>query len=162
PNTWYTDPRILDAERDAVFARSWQAVGRADQVAANGSYLTANIAGEPILVVRGDDGVLRGFFNVCRHPAAPLMTDACGTASKVRGRYHGWTYGLTGRLRGTPEFDGVCDFTREDNGLVPVGGVEEWGPFVWVHLDVPREPVEEFLSPLPDWVAGRGAFDGLR
>ena len=161
PNTWYTDPRVLDAERNAVFARSWQAVGRSDQVRDRGSYLTANIAGEPVLVVRGDDGVLRGFFNVCRHRAAPLLTDPCGTATKLRCRYHGWTYDLAGRLRGTPEFDGVCDFAKEDNGLVPVGGVAEWGPFVWVHLDPPREPVETFLAPLPEWAAGRRAFDGL-
>jgi len=162
PNTWYTDARILDAERQAVFARSWQAVGRTEQVRQPGSYLTANVAGEPILVVRAEDGVLRGFFNVCRHRAAPILNEPCGTATKLRCRYHGWTYDLTGRLRGTPEFDGVCDFRKEDNGLVPVGGLAEWGPFVWVHLDVPREPIEAFLSPLPEWVSGRKAFDGLR
>jgi choline monooxygenase len=162
PNTWYTDPRVLDAERTAVFGRSWQAVGRAEQVREPGSYLTANIAGEPVLVIRGEDRELRGFFNVCRHRAAPLMTDACGTATRLRCRYHGWTYDLAGRLRGTPEFDGVEEFAKESNGLVPVGGIAEWGPFVWVHLDPPREPIEDFLAPLPGWVAGRGAFDGLR
>ncbi len=162
PNTWYTDPRVAETERRAVFARSWQAVGRAEQVRDRGAYLTAEVAGEPVLVVRGDDGELRAFFNVCRHRAAPLLTGPCGTAAKLRCRYHGWTYDLAGRLRGTPEFDGVADFRKEDNGLVPVGGVAEWGPFVWVHLDPPREPVERFLDPLPVWVTNRGAFDGLR
>ncbi|HET6575870.1 MAG TPA: SRPBCC family protein [Fimbriiglobus sp.] len=161
PNTWYTDPRVYEAERYAAFGRSWQAVGRAEQVREPGAYLTAEIAGEPVLVIRGEDGVLRAFFNVCRHRAAPILNEPCGTASKLRCRYHGWTYDLTGRLRGTPEFDGVCDFRKEDNGLVPVGAVAEWGPFVWVHLDVPREPVEAFLDPLPGWVESRKAFDGL-
>src|SRR5262249_36965961 len=123
-----------------------------------GSYLTAEIAGEPIVVVRGEDGILRAFFNVCRHRAAPILNEPCGTASKLRCRYHGWTYDLAGRLRGTPEFDGVADFRKEDNGLVPVA-VAIWGPFVWVHLDPPAEPVEQYLAPLPEWA--KGHIDGL-
>ena len=125
--------RCTPLERDAVFARTWQVVGRREQVAKPGAFLTADIAGEPVLVVRGEDGVLRAFFNVCRHRAAPVCTEECGTATKLRCRYHGWTYDLAGKLRGTPEFDGVQDFRKEDNGLPPVA-VAEWGPFVWVHL----------------------------
>src|SRR4051812_27557600 len=161
PNTWYTSPVVAAAERNAVFGASWQMVGRSAQVAERGAYLTANVAGEPVLVVRGDDGVLRAVFSVCRHRAAPLLTDACGTATKLRCRYHGWTYDLAGRLRGTPEVDGGCPSAWEDDGRAPVGGVAEWGPFVWVHLDVPRERVGAFLAPLPEWVSSRRAFDGL-
>ena len=120
-------------KRNAVFARSWQMVGRRELVATPGAFLTANIAGEPMVVVRGEDGVLRAFFNVCRHRAGPLCTEECGTVTKLRCRYHGWTYDLAGNLRGLPEFDGVQNFAKEDNGLVPVA-VAEWGPFVWVHL----------------------------
>jgi phenylpropionate dioxygenase-like ring-hydroxylating dioxygenase large terminal subunit len=158
PNTWYTSADVAAAERAAVFGATWQMVGRAAQVADPGSYLTAHVAGEPVLVVRGDDGVLRAFFNVCRHRAAPLLTDACGTVTKIRCRYHGWTYDLAGKLRGTPEFDGVQEFRKEDNGLVPMA-VAVWGPFVWVHLDAPKESVEEYLAPLPEW--SRGKIDGL-
>lgn len=160
PNTWYTDPAVLAAERDAVFARSWQVVGRAEQVAEPGAFITADVAGEPILVVRGEDGVLRGFFNVCRHRAAPVRTEPCGTATKLRCRYHGWTYDLAGRLRGTPEFDGVEDFAKDTHGLVPVAAAE-WGPFVWAHLTEPAEPLGAFLGPLPAWAEGRVAFAGL-
>ena len=60
PNAWYTSPEVYAAERESVFARTWQMVGRSEQVKTPGSFLTANIAGEPILVVRGEDGVLRG------------------------------------------------------------------------------------------------------
>src|SRR5262245_5231883 len=119
PNSWYTSAEVYELERDAVFERTWQVVGRADQVKEPGSFLTANIAGEPILVVRGEDGVLRGFFNVCRHRAAPIVNDECGRATKLRCRYHGWTYDLAGRLKGTPEFDGVQEFCKEEQGLPP-------------------------------------------
>src|SRR5205823_3122992 len=113
------------------------------------------VAGEPLLVVRDGDGVLRAFFNVCRHRAAPLLSEPCGTATKLRCPYHGWTYDLAGRLRGTPEFDGVADFRREDNGLVPVA-VAEWGPLVFVNLDQPEQPLAEYLAPLPEQMAGLG------
>lgn len=162
PSSWYTDPRILAAERAAVFGRTWQMVGRVEQVRGAGAFVTANVAGEPVLIVRGDDDRVRGFFNVCRHRAAPLRSEPCGSAAKLRCRYHGWTYDLSGRLRGTPEFEDVADFRKDDNGLVPLGGVAEWGPIVWAHLDPPREPVNEFLAPLPVWTTDRGAFDGLR
>ena len=76
PSSWYTDPRIFELEKQTVFARSWQMVGRTDQVGEPGQYITCELAGEPILLVRGRDGVLRGFFNVCRHHAAAVLTDS--------------------------------------------------------------------------------------
>jgi choline monooxygenase len=138
PGTFYTSPEIAEAERRAIFGESWQCVGRLDQVTSPGQYLTFDLGGEPIVVVRGDDGVLRAFSNVCRHRAARVMPEACGHATRLRCRYHGWTYDLAGRLRGVPEWDGVEDFAREDHGLPPVA-VETWGPLVFVSLA--REPV---------------------
>lgn len=149
PASWYTDPAVLAAERAAVFGRSWQCVGRAEQVSKAGDYLTADIAGEPVLVVRGDDGELRGFFNVCRHRAAPILDADSGCVGKLRCRYHGWTYDLAGRLKGTPEFDGVCDFDKDDNGLVPVGGVEVFGQWVWVSVDKPVRAVGRVFKQFP-------------
>ncbi len=154
PHTWYFDPEIYDLEKKAVFAATWQMVGRTEQVAQSGSYITAEIAGEPILVVRDEKGTLRAFYNVCRHRAAPLMTEPCGHATKLRCRYHGWTYDLAGKLRGTPEFDGVQDFRKEDNSLVEIA-VAVWGPTVWVHLNRPLHPLEEFLAPLPAWASDK-------
>ena len=112
PASWYFDPEIAALERRTVFGDTWQVVGRTDQVAQPGAYLTANIAGESIVVVRDGEGVLRAFSNVCRHRAAPILNEAQGQVTKLRCRYHGWTYDLAGRLRGTPEFDGVADFCR--------------------------------------------------
>jgi choline monooxygenase len=161
PNTWYISAEVYALERDAVFGRTWQMVGRRELVEKPGQYLTAEIAGEPVLVVRGEDATLRAFFNVCRHRAARVCTEECGTATKLRCHYHGWTYDLGGNLRGVPEFDGVQDFARENNGLPPIA-VAEWGPFVWVHLMPPREPLESFLGPLVPWAESRKLFDGLK
>jgi choline monooxygenase len=160
PAPWYSDPEIHAAECRTVFGQTWQAVGRADQVREPGQFFTADVAGEPLVVVRGGDGELRGFFNVCRHRAARVMPDAGGRATRLRCRYHGWTYDLCGRLRGAPEFDGVADFRREDNGLPPVA-VAAWGPLVWAHLGTPAEPLANYLAPLPERTASM-KLDSLR
>jgi len=152
PAPWYVEPRMEELERDRVFARNWIAVGRADQVAAPGHFFTLELAGEPLVVVRGDDGNLRAFFNVCRHHAAAVMTELCGTAQHLRCPYHGWTYGLDGSLKGAPEFAGVCNFDRAANGLVPVR-VDAWEQFVFVNLDPQAPPLANFLDDLPARVA---------
>lgn len=158
PSDYYTSPGIAQAESLHVFGKSWQCVGRAEQVAEPGQFLTAEIAGEPVLVIRDSEGQLRAFANVCRHRAAPLLTEPHGCVNKLRCRYHGWTYDLTGALRGTPEFDGVCDFDKASNGLVPLGGVTVAGPFVWVHLEKPMQPVTTEFAPF----FAQSNFDGLQ
>jgi len=147
PAPWYFDPRIADLERRRVFGKTWQAVGRLPQVAEPGQFFTIEIAGEPIVVVRGKDSILRAFFNVCRHHAAAVVTEPQGHAQHLRCPYHGWTYGLDGSLRGMTEFEGVCHFDRAQNGLVPVR-VATWENIVFVNLDPKAEPLEEFLGGL--------------
>src|ERR1700737_581868 len=93
PSSWYTDRDIHASECRFVFGDSWQAVGRTDQVIEAGSYFTTDLAGEPIVVVRDAAGVLRAFYNVCRHRAAQGMLGE-GRATRLRCRYHGWTYDL--------------------------------------------------------------------
>ena len=149
PGAWYTDEEIAKLERQTVFSRSWQVVGHAEQVAAPGQYITGEVAGEPVLVVRGQDGVLRGFFNVCRHHAAAVMTETCGTAQRLQCPYHGWTYGLDGSLKGVPDFEGVAEFDRKENGLVPMS-VDLWEKFVFVHLDPKPAPLLEFIGDMAE------------
>ena len=84
PAPWYVDERVAELERRTVFSKTWQPIGRTDQLAQPGQYVTAVLAGEPIVVVRGEDGVLRGFFNVCRHHAASVMTELEGKAPILR------------------------------------------------------------------------------
>jgi choline monooxygenase len=130
-----------------VFQASWQMVGRGDQLGEPGAFVTADVAGEPVLVVRGADSVLRAFFNVCRHHAAAVAGEACGRAQALRCPYHGWTYGLDGALKGAPEFEGVEGFDRARHGLVPMA-VSEWEGFVFVRVSEQGPSLPEFLGTL--------------
>ena len=145
PSSWYVDPRILKLERNTVFASSWQAVGRSGQVCDRGQFIACEIAGEPILVVRGNDGVLRGFFNVCRHHAAAVMTKPEGKTETLRCPYHGWTYNLAGALILTPEFAGARNFERSANGLIPTEAAL-WEGLVFVRLSTEGSSLEDFLG----------------
>src|SRR5262249_40216631 len=109
PGSWYHDPRLASAEQRSVFGATWQLAAPREQFSARGAYCTLDVAGEPVLIVRGDDDTLRAFANVCRHRAARVMEESSGCATRLRCRYHGWTYDLAGQLRGTPEFDGVAE-----------------------------------------------------
>jgi choline monooxygenase len=134
PASWYIDHRVLDLERRTVFASSWQVAGRTDQVRRAGDYLSSQLpGGEPIAIVRGADDVLRGFFNVCRHHAAAVVTEPQGSTHMLRCPYHGWTYSLDGALKGTPDFAGVCEFDLSTNGLVPLD-TEVWEKWVFVRV----------------------------
>jgi choline monooxygenase len=152
PAAWYVDERITRLENQQVFGGNWIAVGRIDQVAAAGQFFTFDLAGEPLVIVRGTDNKLRAFFNVCRHHAAAVVTAPCGLAQLLRCPYHGWTYGLDGSLKGTPEFAGVCNFDRAENGLLPVR-VETWENFIFVNLDQQAPALEDFLGDLPQRLA---------
>ncbi|MGH9743533.1 MAG: aromatic ring-hydroxylating oxygenase subunit alpha [Candidatus Acidiferrum sp.] len=152
PAPWYFDTRIAELERASVFSSGWQAVGRADQVRSAGQFFTVDLAGEPLAVIRGENGKLRGFYNVCRHHAAAVVTEAQGCAKQFRCPYHGWTYGIDGALKGMVEFDGVCNFDRAKNGLVPIR-VDTFENFVFVNLDGKAAPLFDFLGVVPELVA---------
>lgn len=133
PADWYVDRRFHDLDGEHVLARSWQLVGHVSQLSERGSTACLTVAGEPILLVRGDDGEVRAFFNVCRHRGGPLAIED-GKVSVLRCHYHGWTYGLDGQLRGVPDMAGVQEFTRERFGLVPID-LAEWEGLLFVRLD---------------------------
>src|SRR3989475_7526954 len=160
PAPWYVDDRIAELEAKTVFSKSWQMVGRVEHVEKPGQFVTTNVAGEPIVVVRGNDGTLRAFFNVCRHHAAAVVTEPCGQTQLLHCPYHGWNYGLDGSLKGMPEFDGVKNFDRHQNGLVPVKA-ETWESFVFVNLDPKAESLTDFLGGLGKRVAPLGLFNKL-
>lgn len=145
PSSWYVDKNLYELELQTVFSNTWQLASRLDQVSQPGQYVTTDIAGEPIVVVRGQDGVLRGFFNVCRHHAAAVMTEIEGKAAQLRCPYHGWTYSLEGELKGTPDFTGVCDFDRGRNGLVSVE-IAEWENWVFVKISSGNPSLKDFLT----------------
>jgi choline monooxygenase len=155
PAAWYVDARIAELERLSVFSKTWQLVARTEQVKTPGQFMSTSVAGEPIVVVRGNDDVLRAFYNVCRHHAAAVVTQPCGQASLLHCPYHGWNYGLDGSLKGMPEFEGVENFDRAQNGLVPIR-VETWECFVFVNLDQHAAPLTDFLGGLVPRLAPLG------
>ncbi|MBL8229953.1 MAG: Rieske (2Fe-2S) protein, partial [Bryobacterales bacterium] len=102
PARWYRDPAMLPLELEKVFASTWQAVGHSADVREPGSYFACECAGEPMIIARGEDGVLRAFSNVCRHRAS-LIAEGKGVCRVLRCPYHGWTYKLDGSLYAAPE-----------------------------------------------------------
>lgn len=154
PSAWFVDSRFDRLDRSAVFSRSWQYVGHIGRLPVPGSWLTAEVADEPVIVVRGADECLRAFFNVCRHRGGPLaMDDGCGRVLKCR--YHGWTYMLDGTLRGVPQWDRVELFDRRDYGLLPVR-VESWQGLVFVNLDGDAPPLSESFGGVAPRIAPQG------
>ena len=166
---FYTDPAILEIEKQRIFLRTWQLVGTLHQPCGevNGvkytisdaeSYFTADVAGEPVIVVRDKQGELRAFSNVCRHRAGPIALGS-GCKNVLRCQYHGWTYTLDGRLIGTPDVDGVEFFDRSTMGMVPLR-CEPWGQFIFVNFDLKTEPLSAYLGRIPEQAQGF-RFDGL-
>lgn len=138
PARWYVHPQLQAAERQAVFARHWQLVGHAAQLGAAGDHLPCEVAGLPLLLVRGNDDRLRALHNVCRHRAGPLATCAGRAARSLRCRYHGWTYTLEGQLRSAPEMQDALDFDPASIQL-PQVRLQQWQGLLWVNLD-PHAP----------------------
>ncbi len=147
PAEWFIDPEIFALERELIFGRSWQLACRADQVSAPGAYATCEVAGEPMIVVRGRDSELRALSNVCRHKAA-RVTKGEGVRNSFQCSYHGWTYDLDGSLRAAPHFRGVTGFSVEETCL-PQFRVGEWNPVVFVNLDTGARTLSEVLGQVP-------------
>ena len=159
PAKFYTDPAILALEKEKIFVRSWQLVGHRDQVRNAGDFFTTELHGESLLLVRGVQGELRGFYNVCRHRAGP-PAEGCGSRKLFRCGYHGWTYGLDGALISAPEVEGVQNFNQEEFALAPVRA-EEWFNLVFVNLDADAEPLPKALGGLAQQ-AERFAFTEMK
>jgi phenylpropionate dioxygenase-like ring-hydroxylating dioxygenase large terminal subunit len=146
PAPRYHDPETFRLEKQRIFARTWQVVGHRHQVAQPGDFFTFELVGEPLLLVRGQDGNLRCFYNVCRHRAGP-PAEGCGSRKLFRCGYHGWTYDLDGTLLNAPEFEGVADFKASDFALAPVRA-EEWFNLVFVNLDPEAHRLSDALGPM--------------
>jgi choline monooxygenase len=167
---FYTDPAVLEIEKASVFRRTWQFVGTLSQPCeeANGlkrtisdpeTFFTADVVGEPVVVVRDKQGTLRAFSNVCRHRAGPIALGS-GCKSVLRCGYHGWTYALDGRLIGTPDVEGVEFFDRGTMGMFPLR-LETWGQFIFVNFDPDAETLSVFLGKIPEQARGF-RFEGLQ
>jgi choline monooxygenase len=159
PAHFYVDPEVSARENERIFARTWQVVGHRAQLAKPGDFFTTELLGEPLLLVRGAQSELRGFYNVCRHRAGP-PAEGCGSRKLFRCGYHGWTYGLDGALISAPEFEGQAGFDPKQFTLTPVRA-EEWFNLIFVNLDPDAEPLLKSLGHLPQQ-AERVHLDGMQ
>ncbi len=151
PADWYTDPAMLELERERIFRRTWQFATSLESLRFAGNYIAVEVAGVPIVLTRDGAGDIRAFYNICRHRAGVVARGA-GNRKTLQCCYHGWTYGLDGSLLRTPEFDGVENFDRSDFGLIPIRA-EIWGPFVFVNMDRDAPTLLEMLGEIVDQTA---------
>jgi choline monooxygenase len=157
PWSWYADPDVLRAEQERIFARTWQYVGHAGQVAEVGDYFTAQLGRIPVVVTHAEDDELRAFANVCRHRGS-LVADGVGNRRTLQCPYHAWTYGLDGGLRSAPR----ADFDPAEISLARLR-LDRWGPFLFGNADLNAPVLKDVLGEIPAQVAAAGIdVDELR
>jgi nitrite reductase/ring-hydroxylating ferredoxin subunit len=144
PPICYTSPEIYEFEKEAIFYREWLCVGREIWARKPGDYFTTSHVGEPIVIVRNGDGVLKAFSSVCRHRAA-LVAEGHGTKRSFQCPYHHWTYGLDGILLGAPAMDRACDFDRRKIRLHEFK-LEIWLGFIFINFDPDAAPLAPRLA----------------
>jgi Rieske 2Fe-2S family protein len=148
PQAYYTSEAVFREEADRIFARRWVCVGRAEQIADPGDYFLAEVAGESLIVVRDKQEGLRAFFNVCRHRGTRLCEEISGRLNgAIQCPYHGWTYGLDGRLRGAPHMSETEGFDTADFPL-HAAALGAWDGFLFANLDPPPPALETALAPI--------------
>jgi choline monooxygenase len=144
PADWYTSRELFELERKHLFRRVWQHVGRTEQVEHPGQFFTCEVANEQVVVVRDGQGTLRALSNVCLHRGGPVAMED-GKRKAFQCPYHGWTYELDGRVRGTQGMETAEDF-EPDTMRLPEFRVATWGPTVWVTLEDDVPPLDEWLG----------------
>ena len=152
PTEVYSSPDFVEAELEHIFSKDWYCVGRADALSAPGDYVSAELAGQPIVVLRDRDGTLRAMSNVCLHRMSTLLQGR-GNAKLIVCPYHAWTYNLDGQLRGAPAMmqnEGFC----KDQYKLPQVRCEEWLGWVFVCLDAGAASVADQLSEVAEMISG--------
>lgn len=146
PAPWYTSQEFYEFERRAIFSRRWLFITHQSRLSTAGDFLRYSIAGFDVIVVRDRRNQINAFHNVCRHRAYPFVEKQEGNAKIFACRYHGWSYGLDGRLAKAPDYDVLEGFRKDENGLLPIHLRIDTLGFVWINLDsspVPEVPWEE-------------------
>jgi Rieske 2Fe-2S family protein len=152
PGRAYHDGQIYAWEAEHVFFRDWIAVGRAEELPEPGSFVLRDFFGEPVILVRGRDDMIRAFYNVCRHRGTAVEERECGKAVRFQCPYHAWIYDLDGRLIRARHTEDLEDFSLETFGLVPIR-TETWQGFVFLCFDPAVAPLAEWLDDLPGHLA---------
>jgi Rieske 2Fe-2S family protein len=144
---YFHDYEIYQQEMERIFYHSWLCVGRTEDWPEAGSFVLREIGGENIIAVKGNDGQIRSFYNVCRHRGSRILDEDSGRVASIKCPYHSWTYSIEGNLVGAPHTDNLTDFDKNGYSLHPIR-CETWGGFVFVNLDGRAPAVKEHLKPL--------------
>lgn len=158
PSRWYSDPEIFREEQRKILRRSWHYVTHVGELAEIGAVVPWELGGVPIVLVRGEDGEIRGYENICRHRAHPVVLEA-GVRRTLQCSYHGWTYDLGGALRAAPKPNGELGFDVADVCL-PRIQVSVWGPMVWVNPSLDAPSLDEWTAGMNDLLLARGCNVG--
>ena len=162
PAEWYTDPKRFEREQDRIFATSWNFIGRVDQVAKAGDFLTGRLGKVPVVIVRDEAGLLRAYANVCGHRGSELVLEKSGNRRTLQCHYHAWTWGLDGTLRAAPHCHEQQEFNKADFPLTPLG-VETFGAFIFINPGPVSCSLAATLGQLPKILRSAGAdIDSLR
>ncbi|KAJ5129050.1 hypothetical protein N7448_002763 [Penicillium atrosanguineum] len=140
PASWYTSEEMFELERRAIFSRKWLLTAHKLRLPSTGDYLRYDIAGYGFILVRDREGKINAFHNVCRHRAFPVVTEEKGTSRIFSCKYHGWSYGLNGKLAKAPGYQDLEDFDKNKNGLLPIHSHIDANGFIWVNLDSAPKP----------------------
>jgi phenylpropionate dioxygenase-like ring-hydroxylating dioxygenase large terminal subunit len=160
PGWLYYDPEFFEAEKRAFLRSAPQVVCHESEIAGAGEWRSLEYLGESVIVIRGDDGVVRAFSNVCRHRGSRLVDGTGGCAKVLTCPYHAWSYARNGRLVGVPHRSEYPGLRAEDHGLIPVA-LETWRGFLFVTLEPGTPPVAEMMAPYDKEVAPY-RFEDLR
>ncbi len=140
PASWYTSEDMYQLERRAIFSRRWMLITHKSRLSQGGDYLKFDIAGFEFVLCRDRKGQINGFHNVCRHRAFPVVQGQEGSAKVFACKYHGWSYGLDGKLAKAPKYDELEGFDKSQNDLFPIHVRVDACGFVWVNLDSKETP----------------------
>ncbi|KAJ3523798.1 hypothetical protein NM208_g12316 [Fusarium decemcellulare] len=140
PAQWYTSEELYELERRAVFSKRWLLVTHQNRLLEEGTWLQYDISGFSIILVRDRTGSLNGFHNICRHRAYSIVQGDQGKSLVFSCRYHGWSYGLNGKLAKAPGYQDMPDFDKSQNGLFAIHVHVDAAGFVWINLDANEKP----------------------
>jgi phenylpropionate dioxygenase-like ring-hydroxylating dioxygenase large terminal subunit len=152
----YISREYFEKERERIFRKVWLNVGRVEQIPNPGDYFVKDLAvcHTAIVIVRGDDGNVHAFHNMCSHRGNPVVWNSKGQCKTFTCRYHSWTYGLDGALRFVPDEKNFCGIKKENLGLTPVA-VDTWEGFIFINTDpTPKETLQEYLGEVGSSFAG--------
>lgn len=135
PASWYTSQEMYELERRAIFSRKWLLTTHKLRLPEQGNWLRYEVAGFEFILVRDREDSINAFHNICRHRAFPVVTQDTGKNFMFACKYHGWSYGLNGKLAKAPGYQDLEDFDKAQNGLLPIHVHVDTNGFIWVNFD---------------------------